>query len=220
MIIAVEGIDGAGKSTAISQLTKELTGEREVAYLRFPQYDDTPEGRIIRRALYGKERDLTESIAGMATLFALDRLRAKDLLERYAPGGDRHEHVLLLDRYVASNAAYSMAREALRDDCPVADKRESVGRWIAHLEFDELGLPKPQCQLFLSADDELAGARARRRESDIGQKRDLYETQRDLQAATYEAYRLLCAANWGSTWVTIRQEYEVIADVLVNSGIY
>lgn len=62
-----------------------------------------------REALHGRMGDLTDSAYAMATLFALDRHFAIDDLN--APG------VVLLDRYVASNAAYTAAR-LLDDDAP------------------------------------------------------------------------------------------------------
>mgnify|MGYP002755062916 CR=1 FL=1 len=84
---------------------------------------------VFARALHGQMGDLVDSAHGMATLFALDRYGAREVLDRYADS----DEVLLLDRYVASNAAYTAAR--LKDD--------AAFDWVYDLEFGQLGLPVP-----------------------------------------------------------------------------
>lgn len=74
--------------------------------------------------------------------------------------------MLILDRYVASNAAYSAARLGT----------DEVIDWVFDLEFGRFGLPKPQLQIFLDTDVELAAARATSRaEEDSTRARDRYE---------------------------------------------
>ena len=76
---------------------------------------------VVFNALHGRMGDLADSAFGMATLFALDRHGAKQLLDGFAGATDK---IIVLDRYVASNAAYSAAR--LHQD---ADGE--VVRWVA-----------------------------------------------------------------------------------------
>src|SRR5699024_8506480 len=97
--------------------------------------------------------------------------------------------LILLDRYVASNAAYTAAR--LRDD--------AAADWVAELEFGRLSLPKPALQILLDTPAELAQERSRRREaSDASRTRDRYETDSDLQERTADQYRRLASMEWQS----------------------
>ncbi|SER59839.1 dTMP kinase [Corynebacterium cystitidis] len=190
MIIAIEGIDGAGKNTLMRALRTDLAQDfAEVDTLSFPRYDDSIHAQLAHEALHGRMGDLTASAYAMATLFALDRAGAKDRLDAFARGDDR---VLLLDRYVASNAAYTAARTG---DYGVID-------WVGQLEYGRLELPQPQLQILLSTAPEEASKRARKREAtDVTRTRDSYERDSDLQQATYEAYVYLAESKWAGQWV-------------------
>lgn len=186
MLLSIEGIDGAGKNTLVQRLREEL--EVDIEVLAFPRYAESIHAQLAREALYGRMGDLVESAYGMATLFALDRFGAKQRLQEAAAS----PRLLLLDRYVASNAAYSMAR--LGDD--------AVAEWVFDLEFGRLGLPIPDLQIFLDTDVELAAARAQRREAtDSDRERDRYERDGDLQAQTAAAYRRLAGTHWAGQWI-------------------
>lgn len=190
MIIAIEGIDGAGKNTLMRALRTELAQDfAEVDTLSFPRYDDSIHAQLAHEALHGRMGDLTASAYAMATLFALDRAGAKDRLDAFARDDDR---VLLLDRYVASNAAYTAARTG---DYGVID-------WVGQLEYGRLELPQPQLQILLATAPEEASKRARKREAtDVTRTRDSYERDGDLQQATYEAYVYLAESKWAGQWV-------------------
>lgn len=144
MLVSIEGIDGAGKNTLVNRIKGELSVEVDV--LGFPRYEESVHAQLAQEALYGRMGDLTDSAYAMATLFALDRFGAKDCLLEAQEGKD----LLILDRYVASNAAYSAARLGT----------DEVVDWVYDLEFSRLGLPKPSLQIFLDTDVELAAARA------------------------------------------------------------
>lgn len=184
MIISIEGIDGAGKNT----LTKALRERIDADLLTFPRYADSIHAQLAARALRGEMGDMTDSPYAMATMFALDRHGVAPQLRQYAGS----ENLLLLDRYVASNAAYSWART--QDD--------AMPGWIAQLEFEDLGLPRPDLQVLLDTPVELAAERAERRaQQDASRKKDIYESDGGLQARTSSAYRRLAAESWGSEWL-------------------
>ena len=99
--------------------------------------------------------------------------------------------VVILDRYVASNAAYSAARLHQGADGDVVE-------WVADLEFERFGMPAPDWQVLLAVPTELAAERARRREAaDADRARDAYERDDGLQRRTGAAYAALAAADWG-----------------------
>ena len=149
MLIVIEGLDGAGKRTLTDGLRTAFQGAgKSVASLAFPRYGQSVHADLAAEALHGRHGDLAESVYAMAMLFALDRAGARDELAGLL---DSHD-VVLLDRYVASNAAYSAAR--LHQD---ADGE--VVSWVAELEFGRFGLPEPDHQLLLDVSVELAAER-------------------------------------------------------------
>ncbi|QPK83698.1 dTMP kinase [Corynebacterium qintianiae] len=185
MIIAVEGIDGAGKNTLVSDIKDELGAET----LAFPRYAESIHAQLAQDALHGRMGDLVDSAHGMATMFALDRAGAKPLLDVYvnAPG-----KIIVLDRYVASNAAYTTARTG--DDASL--------KWVYDLEFGRLALPKPDLQVLVDTAPGEADRRVRRREEGDGSRvRDRYERDAQLQEDTFSAYVRLAEEGWAGRWV-------------------
>ncbi|MDO0978075.1 dTMP kinase [Mycolicibacterium frederiksbergense] len=194
MLIVIEGLDGAGKRTLTEGLRAAFEADgKSVATLAFPRYGASVHADLAAEALHGQHGDLTDSVYAMATLFALDRSGAKGDLERLTAGHD----ILILDRYVASNAAYSAARLNQGVDGEVVD-------WVYALEFGRFALPKPDCQLLLDVSPALADRRARHRaEQEADRARDAYERDRGLQQRTAAAYAGLAAANWAGAWVVV-----------------
>ena len=204
MIIALEGIDGAGKHTLVQKLIRELAaaeGIDSVATMSFPRYNESLHAQLAADALHGKMGDLTESAHGMAVMFALDRYGAKEELGLWAAS---ISDVLLLDRYVASNAAYTSARTGRIDD----------RAWVAEFEFDRLGLPRPDLQVLVDTAPETARERAAKRESlDASRTRDRYERDTSLQDATFAAYEDMARTSWEGRWIRATEAAPIIQAV-------
>lgn len=197
MIIAVEGIDGAGKNTLVTAVREHLGADA----LAFPRYGVSVHADLAHDALHGRMGDLTDSAYGMATLFALDRAGAKELLDAYSGAPDK---ILILDRYVASNAAYTAARTG----------DPQAVEWVRALEFDRLGLPVPDLQVLVDTAPAVAGRRAaRREEEDAARSRDRYERNARLQEGTFAAYGSLAASGWVSRWVRATEPGTIIQAV-------
>ncbi len=194
MLIAIEGVDGAGKRTLTDGLRAAFeTAGRSVATLAFPRYGQSVIADVAAEALHGRHGDLASSVYAMAMLFALDRAGGADQIRDLCRGHD----VVILDRYVASNAAYSAARLHQRAD------GEAVG-WVREIEYDRLRLPAPDWQILLGVSAELADQRARHRASvDAARERDAYERDAGLQQRTGAVYAELAAANWGGRWLVV-----------------
>lgn len=194
MLIAIEGVDGAGKRTLTDGLRTAFgaTG-KSVASLAFPRYGQSVTADVAAESLRGGHGDLASSVYAMAMLFALDRADARAEIARL---GDTHD-VVILDRYVASNAAYSAAR--LHQGADGA----AVG-WVRDMEFGRLGLPAPDVQIYLGVSAELADQRARHRASvDASRERDAYERDAGLQQRTGAVYVELAASGWGGRWLVV-----------------
>ncbi len=190
-MIAIEGVDGSGKRTLTEGLRQALAAQgRSVATLAFPRYGDSVTADLAREALHGAHGDLAGSVYAMAVLFALDRAAARDRIAALRAGHD----VLILDRYVASNAAYCAARLHQDADGDMVD-------WVGGLEYGRLGLPEPDLQILLDVGVEVAAARARRRAGqEADRARDAYERDDGLQSRTAAVYSGLAAAQWHGRW--------------------
>lgn len=199
MLIAIEGVDGAGKRTLTEGLGQafEAAG-RSVATLAFPRYGQSVAADVAAEALHGQHGDLASSVYAMAMLFALDRAggaaRIRDLC--------RDHDVVILDRYVASNAAYSAARLHQQAD------GEVVG-WVHDIEYRRLHLPVPDWQVLLGVSTELADQRARHRaRHDASRERDAYERDAGLQQRTGAVYAGLAVTGWGGRWRVVDAEVQ------------
>ncbi len=164
-LIAVEGLDGAGKSTQVALLAAALSATEVVS---FPRYD-TFFGRHIRELLDATGGVSAQTIdpRSMALWYALDRAQwARD--RKPAVDG-----VVLLNRYTLSNAVYQSARAG---DPAMFD-------WVLRLEYEELALPRPDVTVVLDVGPEVSRLRVSYRG-----EHDVYERAADLLARVREGY--------------------------------
>ena len=135
MLIVLEGLDGAGKSTQIAMLREHfaILG-LQVEYLHFPRFEAPVYGDMIARFLRGDLGSI-ESVHPMlvALLFAEDRRDASRLLREWLESGK----VVILDRYIYSNIAFQCAK--IKDKSVAKELRD----WIFDLEFEKYGIPVP-----------------------------------------------------------------------------
>jgi dTMP kinase len=190
-LVVIEGLDGAGKRTLAEALTKALhDAGASVATLDFPRYGRSVYADFVREALHHEHGDLADSVYGMGLLYALDR---RDAVEEIRAGLKVHD-VVLLDRYVASNAAYGAAR--LHQDA-----HGEFVRWVHEVEIERFGLPVPTAQLLYQVAPEVAAARVMRRAAnEEGRALDAFESDDDLQARCARVYEQLAATAWLSPW--------------------
>lgn len=136
MLIALEGLDQAGKETQGQLLRDALRAEgRRARLVSFPDYG-TSIGEEIARALQG-ERDYGPDV--MQLLYVANRHERKPDLVRWLEAG----LVVVCDRYVASSVAYGEAQ-----DLDTA--------WLSRMqEF----LPAPDLTLLLDIPPEVAATR-------------------------------------------------------------
>ena len=142
MLIVLEGLDGAGKSTQVRKLKAylEQVGPKPMEYIHFPRYDAPVYGELISRFLRG-DFGSNESVHPqlVALLFAEDRHGAAPRMKATLSQGG----TVLLDRYVYSNVAYQCAKLADPDEA------ERLREWILNTEFGAFDLPRPDLNIFL-----------------------------------------------------------------------
>lgn len=147
-LIAIEGTDCSGKETQSKLLKKYLEDKGEqVTVVSFPMYD-TPTGKIVGGDYLGKP-EIGECIfpEGAVSLdpkiaclyYAADRkYNMKKIVDFLAKG-----YTVILDRYTSSNMAHQGSKIENKED------RHNMYNWIDKLEYDLLGLPKPDITIFL-----------------------------------------------------------------------
>jgi dTMP kinase len=186
-LIVIEGLDGAGKRTLADKLTAGLGGR--VTRMAFPRYGEDIHADLVREGLHGRLGGFGDEVYGMAMLYALDRRGAADGIREALRDND----VVLLDRYVASNAAFGAAR--LRQDA-----RGEFVDWVRGIEIERFGLPVPYAQLLLRVPVDVAAERSARRERTEDRDRDTWESDQPLQTRVAAVYDGLAENAWLSPW--------------------
>jgi dTMP kinase len=206
-MVVIEGLDGAGKRTLTDGLVAALAARHaSTARFAFPRYDTDVHAQLVADALHGRLGDLGGSVHGMAVLFALDRRAAAEEIRAATAAHD----VVLVDRYVASNAAYGAAR-----------LYQGAGgefvEWVRELELERFGIPVPDLQLLLRVPRELAAARAAGREAqDATRARDSFESDDGLQDRCARVYDQLAETHWQSPWRVLDGAAGITAEGLVS----
>lgn len=147
-IIVIEGTDCSGKGTQSDLLLERLNKNNiSTKKFSFPNYD-SPTGKIVGGPYLGKstisngwfKEGANNVPAKVASLyFAADRLyNINPILEELDKGNN-----VILDRYTTSNMGHQAGK--------IKDKEErfKMFKWIENLEYDLLGLPKPDIKIFL-----------------------------------------------------------------------
>ncbi len=195
MLLAIEGIDGAGKGTLCRELLARANAAGvRAATLSFPRYEQTQFSDLIGRYLRGEMGEIDQvPVRYTALLYGGDRFESRDQLLDLIAAHD----LVILDRYVASNIAYNAAKVA-------EDERAELIAWIEQLEYGLFSLPRPDLTLLLATStalaDRLVGQKAAR--SYTEDTRDLHEANRDFLSIVADVYGGLAAAG-GESWLRV-----------------
>ncbi|MBR2162522.1 MAG: thymidylate kinase [Bacteroidales bacterium] len=189
MLVVLEGLDGAGKSTQVKKLRTYLETEfGNLEYIHFPRYDAPVYGELISRFLrgdFGSNETVHPQL--VALLFAEDRHGAAPEMKRtLASGGN-----VLLDRYVYSNIAYQCAK--IKDQEEALDLRE----WIFNTEYGEFDLPRPDLNIFLDVpigfvESKLKSQRGGDDRNYLEGGQDIHEADIEFQKRVRDIYRRQC----------------------------
>ncbi len=181
ILIAIEGTDSSGKQTQSELLYKKLCDEGINARLvSFPAYE-SDSSALVKMYLAGDFGNNPKDVDAYAasTFYAVDRFATfrKDWGMDYDNGT-----VIIADRYVPSN----LIHQASKIDA-VREKKEFI-EWIDELEYNHLGLPRPNVTLFLDMPVDTAQRlmAARANKIDNSDKKDIHERDGEYLKKSYE----------------------------------
>ena len=189
MLVVLEGLDGAGKSTQVKKLRaylESIFGNLE--YIHFPRYDSPVYGDLISRFLrgdFGSNEAVHPQL--VALLFAEDRHGAAPQMKNVLAGGG----TVLLDRYVYSNIAYQCAK--VKD----SKEAEELRDWIFNTEYGNFELPKPDLNIFLDVpigfvESKLKSQRGGADRDYLEGGQDIHEADIEFQKKVRDIYRKQC----------------------------
>lgn len=185
VFIVIEGSDGSGKGTQYKIISDRLKeAGHTVATYDFPQYAQES-SYFVREYLngnYGSADDL--GAYGPSLFFALDRFQAAQSIKKDLAAGK----VVLANRFIGSNLAHQ--GQKITDDA----ERTKYYDWLYGIEFDILGIPKPDLNIVLVVPAVIAQQLVDQKEqrSYTEKKRDIHEADINHLNRAVAAYEQLC----------------------------
>ncbi len=224
--VVVEGTDGAGKTTQIKLLGRQLdaTGISH-RVIDFPQYSVEPYGPMIGRYLKGDFGPLYSIPPRYAALpYALDRLMAKPTIEQWQDEG----HLVIANRYAPSNKAHMGAM--FYED---AARAEFI-KWLDEVEYTHNKIPREDADVLLCVDAEVGSQNVAKKDLagraylEGASTHDIHEANKEYQGKAKDTYLYL--ARTEPNWISIncladgqmRSPQDISADIfhgLVLKGV-
>lgn len=185
VFIALEGTDGSGKGTQFKLLVDKLRAEgHAVETFDFPQYEE-PSSYFVKQYLNGTYGSAEEVGPYTSSLFyALDRFEATKKIKTALNNGK----VVLTNRYTGSSMAHQGTKFSN------AEERRGYFIWLDNLEFQTLGIPRPDRSFVLRVPatiaQKLVDQKASRSYTD--KKRDIHEADINHLKKSVEVYDDMC----------------------------
>lgn len=184
-IIVIEGIDGSGKATQTHLLHLKLLKKGiKTEILDFPQYK-TFFGKLVARYLKNHFGKISPYLASV--LYAANRMEFKEKLLAWLNQGK----IVVLNRYVSSNQIHQAAHIDNKTE------RNKFVNWIGKMEYNVIGLPRPDLILFLNVPAEISYKMIEKKDKISrvyieGSKRDILESDLEhQQRALKQSFQML-----------------------------
>ncbi len=190
-LIVIEGTDGSGKKTQVAELLKRLLAENHKAEsIDFPRYG-TPSCYFVEKYLHGEYGTAEEVGPYTASLFySLDRYdHSRQIKDMLAAGT-----TVVCDRFTSASMGHQAGK---LDDLT---QRDTYLEWLDNMEFETMGLPRPDMIILLYVSPEtnqilMAG----RADKDYlkGKKQDIHEADMNHMKKASEAFLYVAKKyNW------------------------
>ena len=198
-LIVIAGLDGCGKSTQLELLPKALK-ERgiDTKSVSFPDYESNSSA-LIKMYLGGEFGSKPDDVNPFAAsvFYTVDRYASfkKNWGQYYNDGG-----VIISGRYTTSNAVHQTSK--LNED-----KWEEFLNWLYELEYNKIGIPKPDKVIFLDMPVEVSQKLLSTRYNGDEAKKDIHESDVDYLAKCRKAASF-CAKFSGWSVISCAQDGE------------
>jgi dTMP kinase len=166
LLVVVDGLGGSGKTTAVqnsADMARKLG--LTVTTVGYPRYTDSSLGLVIQdylRGSFGPAQEVNPYAASL--LYMVDRFEDRLNLEQKL----RDYDVVILARYVSSNAAYQAAK--------LVSDRQAFIDWCFRMEYQVFGIPKEDVLIFLDLSWQHAQLRIVERSRQGGESCDGHES--------------------------------------------
>ncbi len=166
-IAVLEGLDGSGKSTQFEMLDKYLTdkGIRHRS-ISFPDYDNESSA-LVKLYLSGRIGSSPSDVNAYAasSFYAVDRYVS---YRRFWEQDYKSGAFISAARYVTSNCIYQMTKLP-------EEQWDAYIEWLEDYEYERLGLPRPDCVIFLDMPIEISQKLMSTRYNGDETKKDIHE---------------------------------------------
>ncbi|MHC1720178.1 MAG: dTMP kinase [Clostridiaceae bacterium] len=192
-VIVIEGSDGSGKATQTKALFERLVKDGQaIKKVEYPNYGSNSSA-LVKMYLNGEFGSSPNDVNAYAasSFYAVDRYASykKDWEDFYLKGGN-----VIADRYTTSNMIHQASK--IEDDA----ERELFLEWLWDYEFVKIGLPVPDCVIFLDVDPSCSLRLMEKRTNKINgfEEKDIHEKDTAFLEKSYISSRMV-AEKYGWT---------------------
>lgn len=179
-IIVIEGTDSSGKETQTKLLYERVKKLYDKTIkISFPNYD-SPACTPVKMYLAGDfGADATKiNPYPVSIMYAIDRYASfKQTWEKYY----NDDYIIITDRYVTSNMIHQASK--------LGDEREKnvYLAWLEDLEYEKIGIPRPDEVIFLKMPIEKAKILMTERKNKVTgeEKKDIHEANEEYLKKSY-----------------------------------
>lgn len=191
-LIVIEGTDSSGKETQTKRLFEKLEEKGlKVKKISFPNYD-SPACEPVKMYLAGAfgEDAMKVNPYPVSTMYAIDRYASfKTDWEKFY----NEDGIIVTDRYVTSNMVHQASK--IRD----LDEKKKYLNWLEDLEYEKMGIPRPDLVIFLNMPTDMAVRLMAERKNKITgeEKKDIHERDKEyLKESHANACKIANIYNW------------------------
>jgi dTMP kinase len=179
-LIVIEGTDSSGKQTQTELLYEKYKKMgKKVMKITFPNYE-SPSSSPVKMYLNGDFGGVEEAnIHAVSTMYAVDRYASfKTIWEEFYNSGG----IIISDRYTTSNMVHQASKFENKDE------KDNYLEWLVDLEYEKMGIPKPDVVVFLDMPTEMAFKLMEDRKNKITgeDKKDIHENNRDYMKKSHD----------------------------------
>ncbi len=178
-LIVIEGLDGSGKSTQTALVREKIEQSgKAIKQIKLPDYE-SDSSALVRMYLAGEFGSNPSDVNTYATslFYTVDRYAnfTKVWKDDYLNGT-----VILADRYTTSNAVHQMVKLP-------KDKWDEYLEWLEDIEYNKVGIPKPDVVIFLDMPVDVSQRLMTERYSGDEKKKDVHEANVAYLNACHES---------------------------------